>query len=109
MCRNDGWWRRFIRMTWYLGLGIAMLAALAVAETRKVVVNPDPEYPEIAKRMNISGTVKVELVIAADGTIKSAKVLGGHPLLADAVQKALKKWKYAPGTGETTMKLDFKF
>jgi outer membrane biosynthesis protein TonB len=48
-------------------------------------------------------------VIAADGTIKSAKVLGGHPVLADAVQKALKKWKYAPGTSETTMELDFRF
>jgi TonB family protein len=92
-----------------LGLAIALFADLAAAEYRKPLVNPNPEYPEIAKRMNISGTVKVELVIAADGTIKSAKVLGGHPLLADAVQKALKKWKYAPGDAETTMLLEFRF
>ena len=92
-----------------LGLAIALFADLAAAENRKPVLNPNPEYPEIAKRMNISGTVKVELVIAADGTIKSAKVLGGHPLLADAVQKALKKWKYAPGDAETTMLLEFRF
>lgn len=88
---------------------ITLLAAHALADTRKPVVNPDPEYPEIARRMNITGTVKVEIVVAPDGTIKSAKVLGGHPLLADAVQKALKKWKYAPGGSETTIQLDFKF
>jgi len=96
-------------MTLQGGLAIALFAAHAAADTRKAVANPDPEYPEIARRMNISGTVKVELVIGADGTIKSAKVLGGHPVLADAVQKALKKWKYAPGASETTMQLDFKF
>ena len=59
--------------------------------------------------MNINGVVKVELVIGADGAIKSAKVLGGHPVLADAVQRALKNWKYAPGSSETTMQLEFRF
>ena len=109
MYRNESWMRRFVRKGWHLVLTSALFAAHAAADTRKPVVNPDPEYPEIARRMNISGTVKVELVIAADGTIKSATVLGGHPLLADAVQKALKKWKFAPGTAETTMQLEFKF
>jgi TonB family protein len=109
MYRNDSWRRRFARKILLLGLAIALFAAPAAADTRKPVVNPDPEYPEIARRMKISGTVKVELVIAADGTIKSAKVLGGHPVLADAVQRALRKWKYAPGASETTMQLDFKF
>ena len=109
MCRNESWRRRFARKAHCLGLVVALFAAYAAADARKPMVNPDPEYPEIARRMNISGTVKVELVVAADGTIKSAKVLGGHPVLADAVQKALRKWKYAPGASETTMQLDFKF
>jgi TonB family protein len=106
---NHGWMRRLAGWGFGLLLATALFAVYAAADTRKPVVNPDPEYPEIARRMNISGTVRVELVIAADGNIKSAKVLGGHPLLADAVQKALKKWKYAPGASETTMLLDFKF
>ena len=109
MRSNHSWIRRFARKTLRLALASVLFAAYAAADTRKPVVNPDPEYPEIARRMNINGTVKVELVIAADGTIKSAKVLGGHPLLSDAVQKALKKWKYAPAAGETTMQLDFQF
>ncbi len=109
MCTNKSWWRRGTRKVLQLVLAGALFAVPAMADTRKPLVNPDPEYPEIAKRMNLNGTVKVEIVIAADGTIKSAKVLGGHPLLADAVQKALKKWKYAPAATETTMQLDFKF
>jgi TonB family protein len=109
MRRNDSWRRALARTAQHLGLAVALFAAHAAADTRRPVVNPDPEYPEIARRMNLNGTVKVELVIAADGTIRSAKVLGGHPVLADAVQKALKKWKYAPGTAETTLELDFKF
>jgi TonB family protein len=88
---------------------VLLLSALTFADARKPVANPDPEYPEIARRMNITGVVKVEIVIAEDGSIKSMKVLGGHPLLVDAVQKALKKWKYAPAGSETTMQLDFKF
>jgi len=90
-------------------LAVILLAAHVLADTRKPVVNPDPEYPEIARRMNITGIVKMEIVISPEGTIKSMKVLGGHPLLADAVQKALKKWKYAPGAAETTIQVDFKF
>ena len=109
MSRSESWRRRFVRKALPWALASTFFAVHAAADARKPVANPDPEYPEIARRMNISGTVKVELVIAADGTIKSAKVLGGHPVLADSVQRALKKWKYAPGTGETTMQLDFKF
>jgi TonB family protein len=109
MRSNQSWTRRFARKSLQLALAGVLFAACAVADTRKPVVNPDPEYPEIARRMNLNGTVRVEIVIAADGTIKSAKVLGGHPLLAEAVQRALKKWKYAPGTAETTMQLEFKF
>lgn len=109
MRRNDSWRRRFARKGLQWILASALFGAHAAADSRKPVVNPDPEYPEIARRMNISGIVKVELVIAADGTIKSAKILGGHPVLADSVQRALKKWKYAPGASETTMQLDFKF
>lgn len=100
---------RFVAKCGQVILAFAFLLGLAIADTRKPVLNPDPEYPEIARRMNINGTVKVEVVIAADGSILSTKVLGGHPILADSVQRALKKWKYAPGASETTIQLEFKF
>ena len=49
------------------------------------------------------------MVIAPDGHIKSTEVIGGHPLLADAVKDTLKDWKYAPATAESTAILEFHF
>jgi len=91
-------------------LAITLLTVLpTLADTRKPVANPEPEYPAIARQLRITGVVRVELVISADGTIKSSKILGGHPVLVDAVQRAIVKWKYAPAASETTQEVDFKF
>lgn len=76
---------------------------------RKVKTRGAPIYPELARKMNIAGTVKVEIVIAPNGTVKSAKAVGGHPLLIDAAVDAAKKYKFEPGTEETTTQLAFEF
>jgi len=109
MGTKGSWMQRLARKRRGLLPVVLLLVGSVAADTRKPVANPDPEYPEIARRMNITGTVKTEIVISPEGTIKSVKVLGGHPLLVDAVQKALKRWKYAPTGSETTIQLDFKF
>lgn len=78
-------------------------------EGRKPISRPAPVYPEMAKKYGVKGSVKVEIVIAADGHVKETKILGGHPMLAAAVEDALKNWKYAPAAGESTAVLDFDF
>jgi TonB family protein len=93
-----------------LGLMLSLAATTVFAQQgRKVISNPEPEYPELAKRMNLSGVVKVTVLIGADGLIKNVEVQGGHPILVDTVQKALKKWKYAPASAETKAQMEFKF
>src|SRR5579883_2847148 len=62
--------------------------------TRVLKLRVAPVYPEIARRMNITGVVKLQIVIAADGSVKSVKPLGGHPLLIDSAVQAVKAWKY---------------
>src|SRR5437899_11592641 len=52
---------------------------LPVQETRKVISNPAPSYPETARRIRVTGVVKVQVVIAPDGQIKITKIIGGHP------------------------------
>ena len=84
-------------------------ATVLAQQTRKILSNPEPVYPELAKHMHLSGTVKATVVIGADGLVKDVQVHGGHPLLVDAVQWALKKWKYAPASSETTLELEFTF
>lgn len=82
---------------------------LPAQETRKAISNPVPGYPELASKLRISGVVKVQIVIAPDGKITSTKVLGGHPVLVSSVEAALKNWKYAPASAETTTQLEFNF
>lgn len=68
-----------------------------------------PQYPELARKMNISGTVKIEVVVAPNGTVKEARVVGGHPVLANAALDAAKKWKFEPAASDSTGIIDFKF
>jgi TonB family protein len=68
-----------------------------------------PVYPELAKRMNISGVVKILITVAANGTIKDVKLVGGHPLLASAAMDAVKKWRFEAGPQEATGIVEFRF
>jgi len=91
-------------------MGLSLFAPnLCAQENRKPVSNPTPVYPETAKRFRLSGVVKVQVTIGADGQIKDIKVVGGHPLLVNAVQETLKNWKYTPASSETTALLEFSF
>jgi TonB family protein len=69
----------------------------------------EPVYPELARKMNITGVVKVQVTVTATGTVKEAKVVGGHPLLANAALDAVKKWRFEPGPAESSGVVDFKF
>lgn len=68
-----------------------------------------PVYPELAHKMNISGTVKIEVTVAPNGTVKEARIVGGHPVLANAALDAAKKWKFEPASVESSGVIDFKF
>lgn len=83
--------------------------APAPQENRKTKFTVPPEYPELAKKNNISGTARVQAVIAPDGTVKEVKVLGGSPVLVQAVVDAVKKWRYEPAPAATTAVLKFDF
>lgn len=91
-----------------LVLGLAVSTASAQDEGRKVKSKVSPTYPELAKRMNVTGVVKLRVTIAANGSVKDAKVIGGHPLLVDPAMEAVKKWKYEPGD-ESTEIVEFRF
>jgi len=76
---------------------------------RKVKTRVEPIYPELARHMNISGLVKVELIIGPDGKVKSAKVLGGHPVLAAAALDAAKRWVFEPAREQTIDVVSIRF
>ena len=69
---------------------------------RKVSARVAPVYPELAKKMHIRGTVKVEAIVRPNGTVKSTRVLGGNPVLVQSAEDAVTKWKFEPAQAETT-------
>jgi TonB family protein len=76
---------------------------------RKLKNKVAPSYPELARRMNISGVVRVQVTVDKNGTVKNTKLVGGHPVLANASLDAVQKWKYEPGPEETTGIVEFHF
>jgi TonB family protein len=92
-----------------LTLALSFAAASPAQDARRVLKQPAPPYPEVAKKMHLTGTVKVQVVIGPDGMIKETKVVGGHPVLVEAALETLKMWKFAPANAETTTVLEFSF
>ncbi|MBZ5681123.1 MAG: energy transducer TonB [Acidobacteriia bacterium] len=81
----------------------------ATEGARKVLYKRPPRYPDIARKMSITGIVKVEAVIAPNGVVKSLAVKGGHPLLAQAAQDAIHDWKWEAASHETRELIEVKF
>lgn len=69
---------------------------------RKVVGKIAALYPDLAKLMHVSGVVKLEVVVRANGRVKSAKVLGGSPALIESATDAVLKWRFEAAPKETT-------
>jgi TonB family protein len=76
---------------------------------REIVQREDPEYPAIAAKMSLHGTVKLKVWIAPDGTVRRLEYIGGHPLLAESALKAVKNWKYEAAAKESVQIVEVKF
>jgi len=77
---------------------------------RKLVTKAEPVYPGLARSVRISGSVRVEAVVAPNGTVKSTTIIGGHPVLAQAAQDAVRrcKWEAAPRETREVLIINFR-
>jgi TonB family protein len=55
-----------------------------------------PEYPAIARRVHISGTVTLRAIIGTDGKIRELEVINDNGLLQAAAVAAVREWRYRP-------------
>jgi TonB family protein len=55
-----------------------------------------PFYPPEARQAGVSGVVRLNVVIARDGTVANIEVAAGPPLLAQAAIDAVRQWVYRP-------------
>ena len=76
---------------------------------RAIVDRVVPVYPDLARRAQIRGTVRVGVVVTPSGKAKFTQVIGGNPLLAKAAVDAIEKWKWAPAAQETKELVELNF
>jgi TonB family protein len=76
---------------------------------RKIKSKVSPVYPEIARKMGITGNVKLQLLVSPKGEVKETKVIGGHPILVNAAVDAVKKWRFETASAESTGTVEFRF
>jgi TonB family protein len=84
-------------------------AQVATESTRRVVNRVLPAYPEMAREMSLKGSVKVEVVVAPNGAVKSVAIKGGHPMLAKSAENAVFKWKWESAARESRELVEIKF
>lgn len=96
----------------HLTLAGLLLAGVAIGgdqAERRLTSRAEPDYPPIAQKMNLHGSVKFKLWINPDGTVRRVEYVGGHPLLAESALKAVKNWVYERAEKESTAMVEVKF
>ena len=76
---------------------------------RRIVQQSTPAYPDLARSMALQGIVKLEAVVAADGSVKATAIRGGHPVLAQAAANAVRFWRWEPSGHESHEIVEIKF
>ena len=62
----------------------------------RLLSQPKPIYPPLAKQARIQGVVRLEAIISKNGTIDQLRVVQGHPLLVQSALDAVRQWRYQP-------------
>jgi protein TonB len=65
-------------------------------QAAKIVAQPQPLYPALARQARIQGNVVLHAIIDKDGRVGQLEVVSGHPLLVQAALDAVKQWRYQP-------------
>jgi TonB family protein len=76
---------------------------------RRVLVKVVPKYPDLARKMNVHGVVKLTAVIEPDGKVKSTEVIGGNPVLVQAALEAVRQWKFETAPQQTRKMIELRF
>lgn len=65
-------------------------------QASKLISQPKPIYPPIARQARVFGEVVLQAVISKNGTVENLKVIKGHPMLTQSALDAVSKWRYQP-------------
>ena len=87
------------------GVSVLLISLLSGAfaqdKARRVVAKTAPSYPEMARKMHLTGKVKLEVGVAARGSVISARLVGGNPVFEQSAIEAVKQWRFEPADKDT--------
>ncbi len=72
--------------------------ALPEVDQPIAVIRPPPRYPQEALRRNVGGTVRVQVQVAADGSVDRLELASssGDRYLDRAALEAVRRWRFQP-------------
>jgi len=88
---------------------LCKVAAQDQPSTRAIAERVAPSYPDLARRLNLEGVVKLRVTVEPAGSVQSIETLGGNPVLARAAQDAVARWKWIPSAKETKEIVEIRF
>jgi TonB family protein len=77
--------------------------------TRKIVNRATPVYPELARKMHMEGTVKLQVTVLPNGTVKFVQAVGGSPVLVKAAEDSVYKFRWVPAKQESKELVEMRF
>jgi len=92
-----------------LALLVMMAMPARAADERAIKTRIPPTYPEIAKRMRISGVVRLEVSVDPEGKVTGVKQLSGNNVLSIAAEDAVRKWRFASAADSSTVEVALNF
>lgn len=78
-------------------LGTTFCATALLAQDRPARKKVLPVYPELARRMGVTGRVKLQLSVDFEGKVQDVRVVQGRAMLRDAAASAAKQWTFTRG------------
>ena len=104
--------RQLLRKLGIFAVAVSLIVAQsspASAADREVVSRVKATYPEMAKRLKITGTVLLNATVTPAGHVKAVSTIMGNNMLAEAAKEAVSKWKFAPADNQTIEEVEVEF
>jgi TonB family protein len=101
--------KAFAGLFFGLALTLALSLPAKAQEDRVVVTKVKAVYPEMAKRLKITGTVMLNATVTPAGTVKEVHTVMGEKMLLEAAKEAVLKWKFAPAEHQTIEDVEVEF
>jgi TonB family protein len=101
--------KAFAGLIFGLALTLTISLPARAQEDRAVLTKVKAVYPEMAKRLKITGTVMMNATVTPAGTVKEVKTVMGEKMLLEAAKEAVLKWKFAPADHQTIEDVEVEF